>query len=96
MCRGTKIGAKDRSSSDDICLAFKYSNHSKEKGNVMSASSSYPRVVLSRRVLIIGAMVVVISALTAVYIWIATAQLIAPPGLRVMSWFWSVFVCRCL
>ena len=61
----------------------------------MSPSSSFPNVVLSRRVLILGTIVFLSAALTAGYIWVMRDQSIAPPGLRVMNWFWRVFVCHC-
>jgi hypothetical protein len=30
--------------------------------------------------------------LTSGFIWMRTAPVIAPPGLRLMDWFWRVFV----
>jgi hypothetical protein len=77
--------------SHDICPPFKYSKDSKEKGNAMSTTDSYAKVIPSRRALIIGIIALVFIALVAVYIWIMTAQTITPPGLRILDFFWTIF-----
>jgi hypothetical protein len=53
------------------------------------------KVMPASRALLIGLIVIVAIAVTTGFIRIQTDQVIAPPGLRVLDWFWRVFVCRC-
>ena len=48
--------------------------------------------ILNRRMLVIGLLIVLSVAVTTGFIWIQTDHSIAPPGLRIMNWLWSVFV----
>lgn len=50
---------------------------------------------LNRRMLVTGMLIVLGVAVTTGFVWIQTDHSIAPPGLRIMSWLWSVFVCHC-
>ena len=47
---------------------------------------------LNGRMLVIGLLIVLSVAVTTGFVWIQTDHLIAPPGLRIMNWLWSVFV----
>lgn len=59
----------------------------------MSASpSSYPKVILSRRMVLIGLIVILGAIVTTGFVWLQTDHVIAPPGLRMMDWFWRAFV----
>lgn len=49
----------------------------------------------SHRKLMIGLLVILAMAVIAGFHWIDTEPVIAPPGLRVLSWLWKVFVCWC-
>ncbi|HLO27671.1 MAG TPA: hypothetical protein VK249_00960 [Anaerolineales bacterium] len=52
---------------------------------------SHQKVIPSRRALIIGAIAFVSIALVAGYIWIMTAQTIAPPRLMILDFLWRAF-----
>jgi hypothetical protein len=54
--------------------------------------SAYLRGVQSRRRLVIGLLVLLALAVTTGFVWMQTDHVIAPPGLRMMNWLWSVFV----
>jgi len=60
-----------------------------------TTTSTYPKVILNRRVLVIGLIVILGVVVTTGFVWIQADQVIAPPGLRVLDWLWRVFVCRC-
>lgn len=53
------------------------------------------KVLTGNRALVIRLIVIVAIAVTTGFIRIQTDQVIAPPGLRVLDWFWRVFVCGC-
>jgi hypothetical protein len=53
------------------------------------------KVLPARRALVIRLIVIVAIAVTTGFIRMQTDQVIAPPGLRVLDWFWRVFVCQC-
>ena len=53
------------------------------------------KIMPANRALLSGLIVIVAIAVTTGFIRIQTDQVIAPPGLRVLDWFWRVFVCRC-
>jgi hypothetical protein len=53
--------------------------------------NSYPKVIPSRRTLIIVVIAFVSIALAAGFIWIMTDQTIAPPGLRILDFLWRRF-----
>ena len=62
----------------------------------MSATTSISlKGIRSHRMLVIGLLVILGVAVTTGFVWIQTDHVITPPGLRIMSWLWSVFVCRC-
>jgi hypothetical protein len=48
-----------------------------------------------RRVLVTGLTIILVIAVTTGFVWLQTDHVIAPPRLRMLSWLWSVFVCRC-
>ena len=56
-----------------------------------TTTQSNPKVFPSRRVLIIAVIALVLIALVAMSIWMMTDQTIAPPGLRIMAFFWKLF-----
>ena len=49
------------------------------------------KVNLSRQVLMIAGIVLASTTLVALYIWVMTAQTIAPPGLRMLDFLWRAF-----
>ena len=53
------------------------------------------KVMPTRWTLVTTLIVIVAIAVTTGFVWMQTDQVIAPPGLRVLDWFWKVFVCRC-
>lgn len=55
-------------------------------------ASTYPKMVLNRRVLMIGLIAVLGVAVTTGFIWMQNDPVIAPPGLRIMDWLWRVFI----
>ena len=61
----------------------------------MFTNRLFLKVMPARRALVIRLIVIVAIAVTTGFIRIQTAQIIAPPGLKVLDWFWRVFVCRC-
>jgi uncharacterized membrane protein YbjE (DUF340 family) len=64
-----------------------------EKGYVMSTNTSADRkIILNRRMLAIGLIVILSAIVTTGFVWIQTDHVIAPPGLRIMDWLWRVFV----
>jgi hypothetical protein len=60
-----------------------------------TTTSTYPKVILNRRVLVIGLIVILSVIVTTGFIWMQSDPVIAPPGLRILNWLWSVLVCRC-
>jgi hypothetical protein len=60
-----------------------------------TTTSTYLNGILSRRVLVIGLLAILGVAATTGFIWMQSDPVIAPPGLRMMDWFWRIFVCRC-
>ena len=56
---------------------------------------TYLKVMPASRALVIGLILILAIAVTSGFVWIQTDQVIAPPGLRVLDWLWTVFVCRC-
>jgi len=58
-------------------------------------TSSSPKSILSRRVLVTGLMIILSIAVLTGYVWIQTDHVIAPPGLRLMDGLWRLFICRC-
>jgi hypothetical protein len=62
----------------------------------MSANlSTHLKVMHAGRALAIGLIIILAISVTTGFAWIQTDQVIAPPGLRVLDWFWRVFVCQC-
>jgi hypothetical protein len=53
-----------------------------------TTTNSYPKIISSRRALLIGVIILVCVALAAGYIWLITDQNIVPPSLRIMDFFW--------
>lgn len=63
----------------------------------MSTNTSVAqKVIPTRRMLIIGLIVLLSIAVTTGFVWMQTDHVIAPPGLRLMDAYWRFFVCRCL
>jgi len=60
-----------------------------------TTTSTYRKVILNRRVLVIGLIVILSVIVTTGFIWMQSDPVIAPPGLRILNWLWSVLVCRC-
>jgi hypothetical protein len=60
-----------------------------------TTTSTYLKVILNRRALVIGLIVILSVIVTTGFIWVQSDPVIAPPGLRILNWLWSVFVCRC-
>jgi hypothetical protein len=58
-------------------------------------TATSPKVIPVRRVLVTGLTIILVIAVTTGFVWLQTDHVIAPPGLRMLSWLWSVFVCRC-
>jgi hypothetical protein len=58
-------------------------------------TTTFTKRILNRRKLAIGLIIILGVAVTTGFVWLQTDHVIAPPGLRIMSWLWSVFVCRC-
>lgn len=61
----------------------------------MFTNRLFLKVMPARRAPVIRLIVIVVIAVTTGFIRIQTDQIIAPPGLRVLDWFWRVFVCGC-
>ena len=61
----------------------------------MYTNRLFLKIMPANRALLSGLIVIVAIAVTTGFIRIQTDQVIAPPGLRVLDWFWRVFVCRC-
>lgn len=60
-----------------------------------TTTSTYHKVIQKRPVLVIGLIIILGIAITTGFVWKQIDHVIAPPGLRVLNWLWSVFVCRC-
>ena len=52
-------------------------------------------IIHVRRLLAIGPIAILVLVVTTGFIWMETDHVIAPPGLRMADWLWSVFVCHC-
>ncbi len=50
-----------------------------------------PKVIPTRRTLVIGLLVILGIVLIAGFVWMQTDQVIAPPSLRVLDWLWRMF-----
>jgi hypothetical protein len=61
----------------------------------MLPNRSFLKVMPASRVFGMALILILATAVTSAFIRIQTDQVIAPPGLRVLDWLWSVFVCRC-
>jgi nitrogen fixation/metabolism regulation signal transduction histidine kinase len=87
-------GLEDRRCSHDVYLPFPYSESTIEKGNVMSTITHLvQKATSSRRTLATVLAIIFLSiVLVTIYIEIMTAQMIAPPGLRVLDFFWRAFL----
>ena len=63
------------------------------KEHAMSTTTStYPKGIQNRRLLVIGLIVILSVAVTTAFVWMQTDHVIAPPGMRIMDWIWRVFV----
>jgi hypothetical protein len=51
----------------------------------------YLKAPAIRRVLMIGLLLMMAFAATTGFVWVETNPVIAPPGLRMLTWFWSLF-----
>lgn len=60
-----------------------------------TTTSTYPKVIFNRRTLVIGLIVILSVIVTTGFIWMQSDPVIAPPGLRILNWLWSVLACRC-
>lgn len=49
------------------------------------------QITSSRRILMAAGFILLSAILIAIYIEIMTAQIIAPPGVRVLEFFWRAF-----
>ena len=66
------------------------------KEHTMSTTSlTYSKVIMVRRLLVIGVIITLVVAVTTGFVWLQTDHVIAPPNMRVTDWFWRVFVCGC-
>ncbi len=52
---------------------------------------TYLKVRPVSRVLMIGLLLILAFAVTTGFVWVATDQVVAPPGLRILDWFWRAF-----
>ena len=56
---------------------------------------AYLNFIPAHQKLMIGLFVILASIVIVGFVSMSTDQVIASPGLRVQSWLWKVFVCRC-
>jgi hypothetical protein len=54
-----------------------------------------PKVFPTRRVLLTGLMIILAVVVTTGFVWTQADHVIAPPGLRLINAFWTLFICRC-
>lgn len=51
---------------------------------------TYVKIMPAGRVLTIGLIATLAIAVMIAFAWMQAAQIISPPGLRVLDWFWRV------
>ena len=54
-------------------------------------TSPVQKIIPNNRVLLAGLIVLLGIAATAAFVWMQTAHVIAPPGLRLMDGLWRLF-----
>jgi hypothetical protein len=57
-----------------------------------TTTSTYPKGILNRRLLVIGLIVILGVIVTTGFVWMQTDHVIAPPGIRILDWIWRAFV----
>lgn len=57
-------------------------------------TSTSPKVIPIRRMLLTGLIIILGFAITAGYVWIQTDHVIAPPVLRLIEGIWRLFIYR--
>ncbi len=60
-----------------------------------TTSLTYSKVIIVRRLLVIGVITILGLAVTTGFVLLQTDHSIAPPHIRVMDWLWRVFICGC-
>jgi hypothetical protein len=60
-----------------------------------TTTSTYHKVIRNRRVLVAGLIILLSLIVITGFVWMQTDHVIAPPGLRIMNAFWTLFICRC-
>lgn len=53
---------------------------------------TFLQVMPANRALVMGLIAILAATATTAFLWMQTDQVIAPPGLRLMSWLWRVSV----
>jgi hypothetical protein len=57
-----------------------------------TATSTHPKGILNRRLLVIGLSVLLGVGVTTAFVWMQTDHVIAPPGIQILDWIWRAFV----